>query len=818
MTESTGLRLVRCPKCENLLPELADYSVYQCGGCGTVLRAKNSDADAFPSKSNEEGVAEASTRSQNSSDKGVVELSDTSDSEAKSSGSPLRCNENFPDKNNVGYTDRGGNQYKVLGNALGVENGLDVKLRGDEPGNVVEREHGNLNSTMEDGGDSWRLGRMSNRHLGEKSEKEGFQRSMKRNAEGMRFSASNYPDEGPSNSRFDSLRNYGDSMRSHSHLDGANRVQYLEQNRAELLQKLDELKDQFIRTCDVADKPKEQFPGDGRAIPPHSYSDYNSRFPGISSGLDRAPMQYFRPDRHASGPPCFSHCPDPFPYANGHEMPIDSFYPPKLKSSSIPGRGDPFGSQMFRRAPQQLSSHYQQQQPHPHFSGRYVDPNPDLFEPYPHNEPFHQPSCPCLLCYNKNQRVSAPVLPTAFGNKRFPDIPYDPMSYHRNTSAIFGPPFQNSSTENAPMNFHAHRTHSEMDGTVRHRLQKLVFASNDRRCYPVAGAAPFIACYNCFELLQLPKKAQLLMKSQQKIRCGACSTVINFTIIDGKVVLSVDTMQNPSLVDDTCNELVKDHVNSGGRANQFSADFSSDDFQMMDRKPILMSRVQDPDSRKPQDMHTFRSSSLTTSDDENSPEFLTSPTEVINSVQRPIKTSLSLSAPDSPLQDPVIYSANNHSVNRFGKGNQSSRSDQEKDVINKATVRQNSMKETSFATEMEVSFNELSSTGVSQNSGDADREDEKSRINKSGESFFMNIIKKRFRDLSKSNPTDERGNVSINGHLIPEHLVKKAEKRAGPIHPGEYWYDSRAGFWGVIGGPCLGIIPKIVRVETLVFL
>lgn len=32
------MRLVRCPKCENLLPEFADYSVYQCGGCGAVLR------------------------------------------------------------------------------------------------------------------------------------------------------------------------------------------------------------------------------------------------------------------------------------------------------------------------------------------------------------------------------------------------------------------------------------------------------------------------------------------------------------------------------------------------------------------------------------------------------------------------------------------------------------------------------------------------------------------------------------------------------------------------------------------------------------
>ncbi|KAG4936400.1 hypothetical protein JHK85_051319 [Glycine max] len=42
MSDSANkLRLVRCPKCQNLLLELADYSVYQCGGCGAVLRAKH---------------------------------------------------------------------------------------------------------------------------------------------------------------------------------------------------------------------------------------------------------------------------------------------------------------------------------------------------------------------------------------------------------------------------------------------------------------------------------------------------------------------------------------------------------------------------------------------------------------------------------------------------------------------------------------------------------------------------------------------------------------------------------------------------------
>lgn len=38
MAEGPKVRLVRCPKCDNLLPELPDYSVYKCGGCGAVLR------------------------------------------------------------------------------------------------------------------------------------------------------------------------------------------------------------------------------------------------------------------------------------------------------------------------------------------------------------------------------------------------------------------------------------------------------------------------------------------------------------------------------------------------------------------------------------------------------------------------------------------------------------------------------------------------------------------------------------------------------------------------------------------------------------
>ncbi|CAL9008357.1 unnamed protein product [Prunus brigantina] len=38
---TTTVRLVRCPKCRQLLPELPEFQVYKCGGCGATLQAKS---------------------------------------------------------------------------------------------------------------------------------------------------------------------------------------------------------------------------------------------------------------------------------------------------------------------------------------------------------------------------------------------------------------------------------------------------------------------------------------------------------------------------------------------------------------------------------------------------------------------------------------------------------------------------------------------------------------------------------------------------------------------------------------------------------
>ncbi|KAF3969558.1 hypothetical protein CMV_006663 [Castanea mollissima] len=788
------VRLVRCPKCENLLPELADYSVYQCGGCGAVLRAKKKNVQA-DGLSDEERVVGVPAKSDHSSEKGMVDLSDASDTDVKPNGGSLRCSQMDSEKDDVGH-----DRNELVG-AMG-------------------REQGELNPEIRTTSGLLRLGQMSDWKMGERGEMEGFQRKTRSDVEGVRYSTSNYPDEGPSNYNVDSSYNYGEPLTNLNDPDGANRVKYLQEDRAELLRKLDELKDQLSRSCNVVDKPKEKVPLDGRMVPPDPYSGPDNRFQNGSSLSNR---QF--PDKHVTGPPYSNHWPDPYPYTNRHEVAMHShsFYP----SMHNPGYGDPFGSQMLRRNPHQLPGQYPQQSLHPYYSGQYIDTNPDSFEPYPPNSVFHQPSCPCLHCYDKLHRVSAPVRPPSFCNKRFPDVPNNPAMYHHEKLGVFGPCVHNSRTMIPPSNISDAQRHTrwpsdfnpEMGGFVRCHPRRVVLASGGRHRRPIAGGAPFLMCYNCFGLLQLPKKVLLTVRNQQKMRCGACSVIINFAVVNKKLVLSLhaETKDIPIDVDGSSNEVVRDsapHFQS--HMNRISANFSSDyddsgyDFQSIDREPVSLPMGLGLNSNKAHE--NFHSSSPSTSDEENGPEVLIASKEVNNSTQGPIRAILSPPPPGSPLQDHFDYSSNNHAVNRLGKGNRSSRSDQEKVKPNKAASRQNSLKEVSLATEMEVSFNEYSNTGVSQDSGDAGREDDQPR-NKGGDSFFASIIKKSFKDLSRSNQTDEHGrsNISVNGHLIPERVVKKAEKQAGQIHPGKYWYDFRAGFWGVMGGPCLGIIPPFIE-------
>ncbi|GMN42956.1 hypothetical protein TIFTF001_012158 [Ficus carica] len=764
MADSGKVRLVRCPKCENLLPELADYSVYQCGGCGAVLRAKveRQEGDTLSEKSDEEEVDGVSAKLENSLEMRAVESCDASNSDVKSVSGLLRHEQsNFKyEKNAEVYK----NQTKVTADEWVVENGIDMsrnrKLEAVGVADALGRELGDPISELSSTSEFRRSGRMTNWKMGVRDEMEDFGGRTRAEVEGV--------------------------------------------------------------------TPKEKVPLDGRMIPPDPYGGSDAWFPDGSSGSSRPLMPYARPDKHVMGSPNFSHYAEPFPYNNGHEMP-HSYYPSMHYPNHVPGYGDPFGPQKLNGGSHHFSRPYQHPS-HPYFSGQYMENNPEPFEPYSHNATFHQPSCSCFHCYEKHRRVSAPVPPSAFGNQRFSKVPSKSMLYHHESPGIIGPSDPSKSRTGVHSNSRVVQSHTRWPSELNHDMgygrsrARRVLLPSGRRCHPVGAGAPFLTCSNCFEVLKLPKIVQLMVKGQHKVRCGACSTVMNLTVANKKIVLSVsansENVQSPSEVSNGFNEVVRDGtLYSQGHMNRTYANFSSDDydnsgydFQAMDREPVSLPIGPGLNSSKPQEMQSFHSSSPCTSDDENSPEVPTAKGEVTNSVQQPINTTLSPPPPGSPLQEHFDFSTNNHLANRFGKGNRSNRSDQEKVKPNKINSRQNSLKEASLATEMEVSFNEYSNTGISQDSGDGTRTDDQIKVNKGGESFFANI-KKSFKDFSRANHADERGksNVSINGHPITDRVVKKAQKLAGSVHPGDYWYDYRAGFWGIMGGPCLGIVPPYIE-------
>lgn len=81
-------------------------------------------------------------------------------------------------------------------------------------------------------------------------------------------------------------------------------------------------------------------------------------------------------------------------------------------------------------------------------------------------------------------------------------------------------------------------SHSSTTGSSRtldHEQQQETLHCNEKRklkkkhCRPIFGGAPFIICYNCFKLLQLPADFLILKRRLHKLHCAACSKVLTLS-------------------------------------------------------------------------------------------------------------------------------------------------------------------------------------------------------------------------------------------------------------------------------------------------
>uniref|UniRef100_A0A804KW70 Zinc-ribbon domain-containing protein n=1 Tax=Musa acuminata subsp. malaccensis TaxID=214687 RepID=A0A804KW70_MUSAM len=662
--EETKVRVVRCPNCSGLLPELANLSVYRCGGCGATLQVKRpvSVSEALPEQS--EGVnAKYPEVLENSAEKKWVVLDAKSETDRECNGAEsMRQKDVGPER---------------------AESSHGISVSETEQ-TIVSKE-----------ADSFQLedsAKGSNLHEGDKAKQ--------------------------SNSR--RVCTDGDRDRRQNGA-GAGR----DQDQAELLRLIDKLRNQVQRTREVSSKQKLSATVDRMTA-------CANRFPDSSWSLNRNP----------------SCRPATLRDHNGNMLGLND----------MPGLGDPLAR---RRAPFQLGGEYPQRLPDNYLNGHF-DPDPIMTY---NQEPFyHKPACSCARCFRRQFSVLARGPPTTFGHQRVPCFVNNHKLHPVDAPSIFGSRSYNSRFRNA--SFHSHEPQA---------YQRAMFSKNvGRSCQPFAGAAPFMVCCNCFELLELPAKLLFSRKKKFNLRCGACSKVI-LVQRDGSRLVASGLAPTTSL---------------SSKNNDIGCS-PGDCVQSTDEK-----KKKGPSSSSTMSEHVDISNNIFSQD-------------VPTSSDIPLEPQVISRVPSLPIRKHLGSSLSDQANDASGTGSCSRRSEQDKNTPSSSKFRQNSVKDVTMATEMDVSVNEFPNANSSHDYSDMISEhDVQPRVIKAGDSFLAGL-KKSFRFHKAMGSGDSK--VSVNGHPIPDRLVKKAEKQAGLIHPGDYWYDYHAGFWGVMGHPCHGIIPPFIE-------
>ncbi|KAK4389202.1 hypothetical protein Sango_2257200 [Sesamum angolense] len=805
MAVASDVRLVRCPKCENLLPELPDFSLYQCGGCGAVLKAKKNgfledgllkiSDDVEGIRTSEAGdatnVSQVPMESADLIERGRVayihnervasigssmsqaeSAEELSSSNARKKGKErMRRREDLDDEYSS-YSQGFHNRYEGRNGDLKVDRTEYVNVHSADTFNNIRPPVESLRSRPFTG----TQGVKSKGHSS--------------------YNTNYYYEQGD-------RRRFPDRDR-----DGLSRVEESENGRAELLRKLDELKDQLSRSCEVTETSKGRIGTNQRMDSPtlpDPYPRHHAAYlqDGVTSSHGENKQQ-LRPDDITAA--YLSQNPGFIPYRDG--------YGPSLQDSSYPIRGHPYEFQgyadtprqeIFQRLHHQPQSQYMYWPHNEHSHGFYDRVNHHLVMLHPHENYFHQPACSCVHCCNKYWHLPPKVGPSGLYDQRSQNEPSNPNYHHHLNPLQHGPGGYSSGdsrlhTLYSQQPLTSNSTDVDYEIELNHqRPRKVVLAHRSGQvCQPILGGAPFIACSNCFELLKLSRKHISPAKNQQKMKCGACSSIILLELGNKGLTMSVSAHVDhvPTEIDDGSSVTVDENVKIlHGDSNGANRNACSDDYD--DSVPQFPPTDLKSNSGESEKLLGHLSSTLSISEDEKIRENLSAELQLTQ-----LTEVESFQHPDFPSSECPENCYDDVVVSRFDKGNKSKRSE-----VDQSTSEHNSVNNPAVATEMDMSLNEFSNSCVSQDSMDNSGEAHP-MVSKGTESFFTGLIKKGFKDFTKSKQTVEVGGsqVFVNGHLIPDHLVKKAEKLAGAVQPGEYWYDIQAGFWGVMGHPCLGIV------------
>ncbi|XP_044984676.1 uncharacterized protein LOC123452136 isoform X2 [Hordeum vulgare subsp. vulgare] len=246
-----------------------------------------------------------------------------------------------------------------------------------------------------------------------------------------------------------------------------------QQDPAELLRKLDELRDQITRSCEAAGPPPHRM---GRRAVPMRPSHADPLPPPPGRG---APPEYYRPSRHAGryGPP-----------------------------SSYDQR-----SVCDDRYARQPSGRFRQPRPEGQWEGHG----------YGGQGSGHHSSCQCPQCVHGQRAVppqeeSIPMARFFAGQQR------PPYQFDRSASSISSE-YDRRSVASSLYSQHL---------SISKRRVEYFSKKADSFCRPAKGGAPFVVCSSCNQLLQLPP-GKCTAPKQNQVQCGSCSEVVTFIKLKG---------------------------------------------------------------------------------------------------------------------------------------------------------------------------------------------------------------------------------------------------------------------------------------------
>ncbi|XP_051143624.1 protein ENHANCED DISEASE RESISTANCE 4-like [Andrographis paniculata] len=558
---STAVRLVRCPGCREVLAELPEVSLYRCGGCGTVLQAKNRKRETTAGESPaQEAYSTARTQQ---------------DSAATSNDGSTRppSVESSPDQCSIGCNDDG------IKEDISVEVPESSKQDGSS---IVDNSGGHVSKSGDESIESSRFGSNEVPSSGELTHSPAEHDDEIQNLPELEDEEEI---ESPQNNDSELVVMEDDKPNVERDAKNANRNS---DNAVVLSQRsLNESLDSYYLTCpddeeppdrnygrissidtagssSVADRssdPKFKYESAANDSPLNGYYAYDgseSSYDGTDDQIRRHVPSRVRP---ASREPERNYCATnslhramqggisgcrrsslpPRPGFNSseknsyseaekmnllrrvHELKdqLNRIHFPKVHrrfpAGAIEEKFSPLPYEYLWETYSGLNHHLR----HDHRQGcgdRCSVSRPAFSGEAVHYR--HRHGCSCLHCHPQDWLYSA-------------QLPCRNRCCDRNVVASLSSPQHYTSSELSLWGGETANSGIHRSNEIKRLRFKEKYNVAKKHLLPVAGGAPFVACYRCFELLQVPDDFLLFERKCRQMKCNACRKILKFSLVKG---------------------------------------------------------------------------------------------------------------------------------------------------------------------------------------------------------------------------------------------------------------------------------------------